>query len=59
MKARCFSISAIPWSAVVSLPSRMRQVSGFARYRQRGGQPETKRTNRVPGPSTPVDTSQE
>lgn len=59
MKARYFSISVITSSTVASRPSRMCQVSGLAQYRQRSGQPLTNRTNRVPGPSTPVDRSQE
>ena len=37
----------------------MCQVSGLWQYRQRSGQPERKSTKRVPGPSTPVETSQE
>lgn len=59
MKVRYFSISAITSSTVADLPSRMCQVSGFWQYRQRSGQPLVNSTNRVPGPSTPVETSQE
>lgn len=51
--------SATTSSAMVRLPSRIRQVSALWQYRQASGQPDRKVTNRVPGPSTPVDRSHE
>ena len=46
-------------SAEVRRPSRVYRVSGLWQYRQRSGQPARNATKRVPGPSTPVDVSQE
>lgn len=59
MKGRYLSISVIISSTVARRPSRRCQMSGLAQYRQRGGQPCMNSTKRVPGPSTPVDRSQE
>lgn len=51
--------SATIASAAVRLPLRIFHVSGLWQYRQVSGQPERNVTKRVPGPSTPVDRSQE
>ena len=51
--------SSMTSSRCVARPSRRCQVSGFWQYRQRSGQPERNSTKRVPGPSTPVEMSQE
>ena len=53
----------LAWSstaaALIRRPFRPDQVSGLWQYTQRSGQPAVNTTNRVPGPSTPVDRSQE
>ena len=59
MNRRYFPISASSSSTVRCWPLRRYQVSGLWQYRQRSGQPARNATNRVPGPSTPVDRSQE
>ena len=46
-------------AALIRRPVRPNQVSGLWQYTQRSGQPAVNTTNRVPGPSTPVEMSQE
>ena len=53
------AIRSVSSSRVVSRPSRICQVSGLWQYRQRRTQPDRNTVRRVPGPSTPVTSSQE
>src|SRR3954468_15178456 len=52
-------MSAIMSSTERRTPDRIVQVSGLWQYWQRRGQPARNATNRIPGPSTPVEMSQE
>src|SRR4051794_18926743 len=59
------SVRSYRWTRVITSPSWVScpppdvQVSGFLQYKQRSGQPAVNRAKRVPGPSTPIETSQE
>src|SRR5579859_1269678 len=59
MKGTYLAASATSAADSIGVPSRIPQVSGLWQYWQRSGQPWVNTTNRVPGPSTPVDRSQE
>jgi hypothetical protein len=59
MNLRYLAARASTSAAVIRCPARPAQVSGLWQYAQRSGQPAVNTTNRVPGPSTPVDRSQE